>query len=104
MNNLLNTIQAIWMKVPKPIRNKYVLTLIVFVSWMVFFDKHDVVTQVKLQSTVESLQEKKTFYETNIEKAEQDLTDLELNGEKFARERYFMHKAKEDVYIIQEVE
>jgi len=89
-----------WDKVPPTFKNKYFLFLALFALWMLFLDKHDVITQFRLQRTVQELKEDKRFYETRIEEEEERRRDLEQNSEKYARERYFMKKRNEDVYIL----
>lgn len=97
-----NPIQAILEQLPAPLRNKYFVVLIFFFGWMIFFDKHDLLTQWRLQRSVNKLQEDIDYYNVKIEEAKQERYDLEINKEKFARERYYMKKTDEDVFIIVE--
>lgn len=101
MNDLL---QDFWRKLPAPIRNKYFLTAVAFIAFMVFFDRHDILTQLRLQRSVNKLESDKVFYEEKIEEAMEERLDMEVNQERFARERYFMQKNNEDVFIIVEEE
>lgn len=85
------------------IRNKYFLTIAAFAVWMLFFDKNDVLAQYEYRSAVHKLQEEKDFYVKEIAKVKQDLNELSTNlntAEKFAREKYFMKKDNEDVFVI----
>jgi len=85
------------------LRNKYFLSVLAFVVWMLFFDKNDVVAQYEYRSQVNKLQEEKDFYVKEIAKVKNDLNELntDLNtAEKFAREKYFMKKDNEDVFVI----
>ncbi len=97
-------IKDLWNKLPVPIRNKYFLTSVVFIGFMVFFDRHDVLTNFRLQKTVNKLENDKVFYEDQIEAAKQERLDMEVNKERFARESYFMQRNNEDVFIITEEE
>ena len=99
-----NPLQPLLDQLPKPLRNKYFLVLVVFFAWMFFVDTHDIMTVVGLQQTVNKLEEDKTYYQQKLEDAKQERLDLEENKEKFARERYYMQKSNEDVYIIVEEE
>jgi cell division protein FtsB len=99
-----NSFQAIKEQIPAPLRNKYFLVLVLFFAWMIFLDRHDLVTQWRLQKTVDKLEEDKAFYSEKIEEAEQERLDLDINDEKFAREQYYMKKSDEDVFIIVEKE
>ncbi|MEJ2904324.1 FtsB family cell division protein [Pedobacter panaciterrae] len=85
------------------LRNKYFLSVAAFVVWMLFFDKNDVIAQYEYRSQVSKLQEEKDFYVKEIAKVKKDLNELntDLNtAEKFAREKYFMKKDNEDVFVI----
>ena len=84
-------------------RNKYFLSVAAFVVWMLFFDKNDIVAQYEFKSQVTKLQEEKDFYVKEIEAVKKDLEELNTNlntAEKFAREKYFMKKDNEDVFVI----
>lgn len=85
------------------IRNKYFLSVAAFVVWLLFFDKNDVIAQYEYRSEVSKLQEEKDFYVREIAKVKKDLKELstDLNtAEKFAREKYFMKKDNEDIFVI----
>jgi cell division protein DivIC len=98
----VNPFKPLWRKLPISIRNRYYLVLIFFGIWMLFIDKHDLWTQFRLNSTMSKLQEDKIYYEAKIEEIKADQRDIEQHKEKFAREKYFMSKANEDVFIIEE--
>lgn len=99
-----NPFQPLLDRVPAPFRNRYFLALVIFVGWLIFFDKHDVLTQWKLQRTVNKLEQDKDYYSKEIKRAEQKRLDLEVNKEKYAREQYYMKKNNEEVFIIEKVE
>ena len=67
---------------------------------MIFFDKHDILTQWQLQQTLNKMEQDKAYYEVKIQETWQDKQDLENNKEKFAREHYYLQKDNEDVFII----
>ncbi len=87
-------------KLPAPLKNRYFLLLVAFFAWMIFIDKHNFLVQWRLQSTLNQLEVDKTYYEDKIKEAIQTRYDLQINKEKFARERYFMKRGNEDVFII----
>ena len=81
--------------------NKYSVSAGLFVVWMLFFDKHNFFTQWNLRRSVHHL-------ETSIEDYREQLADAEAahkvlmnNKEKFAREKYLMHRPDEDVFLFQ---
>lgn len=48
------------------------------------------------------MKQEKEEYTEKIEQAKKERLDLEVNKEKFAREKYYMKKNNEDVFIIEE--
>ena len=80
--------------------NKYSIAAILFALWICFFDKHNIMTQWQLRSTVREMEKSKVDYENLLVKAIEDKKDIEINEERYAREKYFMHKDDEDVFII----
>ena len=95
-----NPFRPLIRQIPAPLRNRYFLCLLFFIGWLTFFDRHNIFTQIKLQQQLEKLKTDKVFYEKEIETVKADKMDLEQDTEKFARERYHMKKANEDVFII----
>lgn len=101
---MANPIQQLTRFLPAPLRNRYFFALVLFFAYMIFFDRHDFLTQIRLQRMVNKLEQDKQYYQEKIEGAEREKVDMEANKERFARERYFMQRADEDVYIIVEEE
>ena len=75
-----------------------------FAIWMLVFDNANFFTQWKLNAALERLEADKRFYTEQIEEVKQQQKDFDGNIEKFAREKYFMQKDNEDVFIIVEKE
>ncbi|MEO1712916.1 MAG: septum formation initiator family protein [Bacteroidota bacterium] len=99
-----NLWQAFMEMVPKPFRNRYVVVVTAFFIWMFFFDSANILTQVQLGRSVEQLEEEKVYFQEKIEEAEADKEALEEDIEQFAREKYYMKKKEEEVFIFAEPE
>jgi cell division protein FtsB len=85
------------------IRNKYFIAGIAFLTWMLFFDRNDLMSQYEYRAQLNKLQTEKEFYLKQTEKAVRDLNELttdKVKLEKFAREKYLMKKKNEDVFVI----
>jgi len=95
-----NPFEPILKFIPLQLRNRYFLIVLLFFVWMFFFDKHRLPIQMNLQNTVDELEEEKDFYSDQIDHAEEERLELEIDKEKIAREKYFMKRPNEDVYII----
>jgi cell division protein FtsB len=84
------------------IKNKYFLTIVALIVWILFFDKNDFFTQRETVSKLNKLKKDQTYYITEIEKNKRELQELKTNKEsleKFAREKYLMKKDNEDVFV-----
>lgn len=79
---------------------KYGIATIVFVVWTGCLDKHDFLTNYKLKSTINDLERQVDRNQELVEIARQEKIDIEQNIEKYAREKYYMHRPEEDVLII----
>ena len=85
------------------LRNKYFIASIAFLTWMLFFDRNDLMSQYDYREQLSKLQAEKEFYTIESAKAIKDLNELTTNRaklEKFAREKYLMKKDNEDVFVI----
>ncbi len=92
-------------RLPSWLRNRYALTLICFFIYMLFFDRHDLISQMQLKQELGKLEENKEYYKLQIDQTSEDLNDLLTNDnnlEKFAREKYLMKKPNEDIFVIAE--
>ncbi|MGY6558443.1 MAG: FtsB family cell division protein [Nitritalea sp.] len=89
----------------KDSRQIYWIILLVFGVWISFFDASSLRVQLDLWKTKRSLEKRKAYYESRMEQLVQEREELLGNDallEKYARERYFMKKANEDVYVVEE--
>jgi len=85
------------------LRNKYILSILVFIVWMIFFDRNDLISQYSYRQQLNKLQEDKEFYMKEIERNKKDLYYLmsdPANREKYAREQYLMKKDDEELFLI----
>jgi cell division protein FtsB len=97
-----NFIKEKFEKIPKPLRNKYLVVLIFFGLWLAFFDKHSLFKQFQLQATLSELKTKHSFFKSEIKKDSEKALELssdDKNLEKFAREEHLMKRDDEDVFI-----
>lgn len=90
-------------RIPPFMRNKYLLTIIIFLLWIVLLDSNNLISRVKEMKNLRKLRADREYYVQRIEEDKRKLHELktdERNLEKFAREQYRMKKADEDLYII----
>jgi cell division protein FtsB len=87
------------------LKNKYFLTLISLTVWVVFFDKNDLRTQIELRKDVKQYEEQRNYYAHEIAVITEDIHELTndpVTLEKFAREKYYMKRDNEDIFVIVE--
>lgn len=87
---------------PDYLINRYFITAMVFFIWMICFDKNKWVNQLQLSQSIYRLEQEKKNLGGQIVEARKDKEDLEKNKEKYAREKYYMHKENEDIFIFEE--
>jgi cell division protein FtsB len=93
-------VQFHWKKI---ITNKYLLATLVFIGYMIFADKNNVIEQYKLQKQYTKVKREHQYYETQIleaRKKQEELFGNDKNLEKFGREKYLMKRDNEDVFVI----
>jgi cell division protein FtsB len=90
-------------RVPSFLRNRYILTLVIFAVWLLFLDSNNLFTRFRDLRDLRKLRSEKEYYIHRIEEDKRKLLELKTdnkNLEKFAREQYRMKKADEDLYIV----
>lgn len=90
-------------KIPPAFRNKYILTIIIFLVWILLFDSNNLIARYREMKELRKLRTEKEYYMQKIEDDRRKLRELKTdnnNLEKFAREQYRMKKADEDLYIV----
>ena len=88
-------------------KNKYLLTGIVFIVWMLFFNEKDLISEFKRKDKFNELQKSEARMSETIKETRQELGQLKNNAqtiEKYAREKYLMKKDNEDLFILEAAE
>ena len=101
----MKRIKNLYQKLPAPLRNKYLITFVVFLVWIFFIDTFDIITQIRMNNEFKQLKEQQEFYKAEIEKDSTKVYNLNNNPEeqvRFARERFLMKKDNEDVFIVRD--
>ena len=83
--------------------NKFIITAIVFLLLMIFFDQNNWFIQKEREKDLEATQEKIDHLDGEVVRMEKELSDLNNDNaklEQLAREKYHEKRDGEDVYII----
>ncbi len=89
------------------LKNKFILTIVVFIVWIVLFDSNNIMDRLKDLSNLKELRREKAYYIEEIKSDSVKLNELKTNIknlEKFAREQYLMKRDNEDIFIVIEKE
>jgi cell division protein FtsB len=85
------------------LRNKYAITALLFVIWLLFFDRNDLISQAGYRKQLRKLESDKEYYVKGIEQNQKDMEELMSDPEhleKYAREHYLMKKDDEEIFLI----
>lgn len=87
----------------KFIGNRYTIVLLFFIVWMLFLDNTSYLEQRVLNKQIDELENNKKYYQDEINKDNKNIKNLKnLNQvEHYAREKYYMKRDSEDIYIIE---
>lgn len=82
--------------------NKYALILVLFIIWMLFLDNYSYLNHRELDKQINALEDNKTYFQEEIKKDEKSIKKLQnpAEVERYAREKYYMKRDSEDIYII----
>ncbi|MCK9304577.1 MAG: septum formation initiator family protein [Bacteroidales bacterium] len=89
----------------KIISNKYIVALLIFVVWVTFFDRNNLIRWAKVNLNISSQRREILHYQREIKATEEKLNELSSNLdslEKFAREQYYFHQDDEMIFIVGE--
>ncbi len=91
------------MKIPKFLKNKYIVTSMVFFVYMFFFDSNNLIRQFELMKELRGVEVERKYYmeeiTLNVSTTDELLSDIK-KLERFAREKYLMKRSNEDVFMI----
>jgi len=87
----------------KFLKNSYVIIIIIFVIWMIFFDSNSILVHNELNNDINDLNNQKEYYKNEIERDNIELNQIKTDSglEKYAREKLFMKRDNEEIFIIE---
>ena len=85
-------------------RNIFICATLVFVAWIVFFDRNNDLDSRQLDRKIRELEQEKIFYIHKIAEDSAVIAGLKDSAflERFARENFLMHRPGEVIYLIDE--
>lgn len=90
-------------KFTKFFKNPMVFLVLIFVIWMIFFDTNSLIIHNELSNDIEKLNKQKRYFKNEINKDKSELKLLQTDSglEKYAREKLFMKKENEDIFLVE---
>ena len=87
----------------KLIKSTYGVIIILFIFWMIFFDSNSLIIHNELNNDINELDVQKSYYEEEIAKDNIELQLIQTDSglEKYAREKLFMKKENEEIFLIE---
>ena len=70
---------------------------------MIFFDTNSLLMHFELNKKIKKLENQKTYYQNEIKKDRASINEIESDSgiEKYAREKLFMKKENEDIFLVE---
>ena len=90
-------------RIPKLLKNRFFLAGLFFVIWMLFIDNYSYLEHRVLNKEIDKLEENKAYFQDQIRRDQEAIRSLKNSDatEKYAREKYYMKRENEDIYIIE---
>lgn len=83
--------------------NKYTIVVVVFLAYLTFFDDHNLIKKWQLKQSNIQLEKELIYYQDEIKHNKEMIRKLKTDSvflEKYAREKYFLKRDQEEVFII----
>ena len=91
------------LKIPSVFKNIYFIIIVSFLIWMLFFDSNSYLVHRELNKNILKLEKQKHFYKEGIKEDTKELNKIKTDSglEEYAREKLFMKKEDEEIFIIE---
>ena len=83
---------------------KYAITILVFAVVFLFIGEQSLIQFVRRGREIRHLEVQRDLYLEGAEKAQREMNALHQTDslERYAREQYYMHKANEEIFLVDE--
>lgn len=85
------------------VKNPFFLITIGFIVWIVFFDSYSLIEHHAIDQEIDKMEGRQEYFQSEIDKDKQAIKNLKDGDaiEKYAREKYYMKRDSEDIFIIE---
>lgn len=95
------------MKIISILKNKYLIVTVIFLVWVFFFAQYDLVSQQNQKDELKAMEQKIEYLEKEVNALQEEKNLLKNDSttlEKYAREKYYMKKNNEDVFVFDTIQ
>jgi cell division protein FtsB len=95
------------MKFLSILKNKYLIVTAIFLVWVFFFAQYDLMSQKNQKDELKAMEQKIEYLEKEVTILQEEknlLKNDSITLEKYAREKYYMKKNNEDVFVFDTIQ
>jgi cell division protein FtsB len=95
------------MKFLSILNNKYLIVTAIFLVWVFFFAQYDLMSQKNQKDELKAMEQKIEYLEKEVTALQEEknlLKNDSITLEKYAREKYYMKKNNEDVFVFDTIQ
>jgi cell division protein FtsB len=95
------------MKFLSILKNKYLIVTAIFLVWVFFFAQYDLMSQKNQKDELKAMEQKIEYLEKEVTALQEEknlLKNDSITLEKYAREKYYMKKNNEDVFVFDTIQ
>jgi cell division protein FtsB len=95
------------MKLLSILKNKYLIVTAIFLVWVFFFAQYDLMSQKNQKDELKAMEQKIEYLEKEVTALQEEknlLKNDSITLEKYAREKYYMKKNNEDVFVFDTIQ
>ena len=99
-------INQLYNKIPNRVKNRHIISCLIFLVWIVFFDANSIRTQINQKQEINKLNTDINYYKKEIKKDTETINiiaqdTLTPSLEKYLREKLFLSRKNEEIFIIE---
>ncbi len=96
-------LKTIWKNLNRPFKNIFLLIGAGFLIWMLFFDANSWLIHKELNTEINQLEEKKSYYKDAIQQDQEEWRELQTEEglEAYGREHFYLKQPNEDIFIME---
>ena len=98
----MTRIIKLYNSVPNFMKTRYAMVVYAFAMWMCFFDANNLFYRLSIYNELREARHQKAYYQEELQDIKAELKQLFSNNEsleRFAREKYYMKRPDEDVFV-----